>query len=176
MTAMLDVRGLVVDFAGPRPHRAVDGVDLALAPRERLAIVGESGSGKSQLLLACIGLLAANGRAAGSVRFDGNELLGAADAAARVRGTGIGFVFQDAGGSLTPHRRIGDQMVEVALARPGTSKRDAADAAIGHARARAPAGPGRHARAVSARVVGRHAPARRDRARPDGAPAPALCG
>ena len=102
----------------------------SLAPRERLAIVGESGSGKSQLLLACIGLLAANGRAAGSVRFDGNELLGAADAAARVRGTGIGFVFQDAGGSLTPHRRIGDQMVEVALARPGTSKRDAADAAL----------------------------------------------
>jgi oligopeptide transport system ATP-binding protein len=127
---MLEVRGLAVDFAGPRPHRAVDGVDLALAPRERLAIVGESGSGKSQLLLACVGLLAANGRAAGSVRFDGNELLGAADAAARVRGTGIGFVFQDAGGSLTPHRRIGDQLVEVALARPGTSKQDAAGKAL----------------------------------------------
>jgi len=130
VTAMLDVRGLTVDFTGQRPHRAVDGVDLALAPRERLAIVGESGSGKSQLLLACIGLLAANGRAAGSVRFDGNELLDGADAAARVRGSGIGFVFQDAGGSLTPHRRIGEQMVEVALARRGTSKRDAAGAAL----------------------------------------------
>ena len=130
MTNLLEVRGLTVDFAGPRPHRAVDGIDLALAPRDRLAIVGESGSGKSQLLLACTGLLAENGCAAGSVRFDGQELLGTADAAARIRGTGIGFVFQDAGGSLTPHRRIGDQLVEVALARPGVSGRDAAGAAL----------------------------------------------
>ena len=130
MTALLEVRGLTVDFAGPRAHRAVDGVDFTLAPRERLAIVGESGSGKSQVLLACTGLLAANGRATGSVRFDGLELLGGADAAALVRGAGIGFVFQDAGGSLTPHRRIGDQLAEVALARPDTSKRDAEDAAV----------------------------------------------
>jgi oligopeptide transport system ATP-binding protein len=143
VTAMLQVRGLTVDFSGARPHRAVDGIDLSLAPRERLAIVGESGSGKSQFLLACVGLLAANGRAAGSVRFDGNELLDGAEAAARVRGTGIGFVFQDAGGSLTPHRRIGDQLVEVALARPGTSKPDAAGAAVdmlGRVRLPEPAG------------------------------------
>lgn len=130
MTTLLEVRGLTVDFAGPRPHRAVDGIDFTLDPQERLAIVGESGSGKSQLLLACIGLLAANGRAAGSVRFDGNELLDGADAAARVRGTGIGFIFQDAGGSLTPHRRIGDQLVEVAMARSGTARRDAEGAAV----------------------------------------------
>ena len=125
MTALLDVRGLSVEFTGARAHRAVDGVDFTLAPRERLAIVGESGSGKSQLLLACTGLLAANGRASGSVRFDGLELLDGADGVARVRGAGIGFVFQDASGSLTPHRRIGDQLAEVALARPGTSARDA---------------------------------------------------
>ena len=125
MTALLEVCGLVVDFAGPRAHRAVDGVDLTLAARERLAIVGESGSGKSQLLLACVGLLAANGRATGSARFEGRELLGPAGAAATVRGSGIGFVFQDAGGSLTPHRRVGEQLVEVARLRPGTSARDA---------------------------------------------------
>ena len=130
MTALLDVRGLTVDFAGPRAHRAVDGVDLALGRRERLAIVGESGSGKSQLLLACTGLLAANGRAAGSVRFDGIELLGGFDAVSRVRGGGIGFVFQDAGGSLTPHRRIGDQLAEVARMQPGTAGRDAAGESV----------------------------------------------
>ena len=125
MTALLEVTGLVVDFAGQRAHRAVDGVDLTLAPRERLAIVGESGSGKTQLLLACVELLAANGRATGSVRFEGRELLGPAGAAATVRGRGIGFVFQDAGGSLTPHRRIGEQLAEVALTRPGLSAEDA---------------------------------------------------
>ncbi|HWN06531.1 MAG TPA: ABC transporter ATP-binding protein [Steroidobacteraceae bacterium] len=127
MTALLDVRGLTVDFTGPRAQRAVDGVDLTLAPRERLAIVGESGSGKSQLLLACTGLLAANGHATGSVRFDGLEHLDDADATSRVRGAGIGFVFQDAGGSLTPHRRIGDQLAEVARLRAGASKREAAN-------------------------------------------------
>jgi ABC-type dipeptide/oligopeptide/nickel transport system ATPase component len=79
-----------------------------------VAIVGESGSGKSQILLACTDLLAANGRAGGSARFDGEELVGAAGRASAVRGKGIGFVFQDAGGSLTPHRRIGDQLAEVA--------------------------------------------------------------
>ena len=125
MTALLEMSGLVVDFAGPRAHRAVDGVDLTLAARERLAIVGESGSGKSQLLLACVGLLAANGRASGSVRFDGSELLRPADAASKVRGSGIGFVFQDAGGSLTPHRKIGEQLAEVALTRPGLSAEEA---------------------------------------------------
>ncbi len=115
MNALLEIRGLTVDFAGPQAVRAVDGVDLAVAPQERVAIVGESGSGKSQLLLACMGLLAANGHAGGSVRFGGTELIGDAGAAAAARGRGIGFVFQDAGGSLTPHRRIGDQLAEVAI-------------------------------------------------------------
>jgi len=125
--ALLDIRGLTVEFAGAPPVRAVDGVDLSVAAEESVAIVGESGSGKSQLLLACIGLLAANGRATGSVRFDGAELLGPGDRAAGVRGRGIGFVFQDASGSLTPHRRIGDQLAEVASAARGLA-RDAAAA------------------------------------------------
>ena len=111
--ALLEITGLTVDFSGPRAVRAVDHVDLAVERRSCVAVVGESGSGKSQLLLACTGLLAANGRASGSVRFDGEELIGAGDPAARVRGRGIGFVFQDASGSLTPHRRIGDQLAEL---------------------------------------------------------------
>jgi oligopeptide transport system ATP-binding protein len=130
VNALLEIRALTVDFAGPRPVRAVDGVGLVLGSRERLALVGESGSGKSQLLLACTGLLAANGRATGSVRFEGRELLGPGDAAATARGRGIGFVFQDAGGSLTPHRRIGDQLTEVAMAAHGISKSQAIDDAV----------------------------------------------
>ncbi len=128
--ALLEIRALTVDFAATPPVRAVDGVDLSVAERESVAIVGESGSGKSQLLLACTGLLAANGRATGSVRFDGAELLGPGDRAAGVRGRGIGFVFQDASGSLTPHRRIGDQLAEVAGAVRGL----ATDAARAEAR------------------------------------------
>jgi ABC-type dipeptide/oligopeptide/nickel transport system ATPase component len=130
VSALLDIRGLTVDFTGPRSVRAVDRVDLAVAARERVAIVGESGSGKSQLLLACTDLLAANGRAGGSARFDGTELLGANGAAADSRGRGIGFVFQDAGGSLTPHRRIGDQLTDVATAALGLSQSQAEEAAV----------------------------------------------
>jgi oligopeptide transport system ATP-binding protein len=110
--ALLEISSLTVDFDGPSGIRAVDHVDLSVERQSCVAIVGESGSGKSQLLLACTGLLAANGRASGSVRFDGIELLGAGDPAAQVRGRGIGFVFQDASGSLTPHRRIGLQLAE----------------------------------------------------------------
>ncbi|MEX1993553.1 MAG: ABC transporter ATP-binding protein [Steroidobacteraceae bacterium] len=117
--ALLEIRALTVEFSGERCIRAVDRVDLSIDREERVAIVGESGSGKSQLLLGCIGLLAANGRTQGSVRFDGAELIGADDPAAGVRGRGIGFVFQDASGSLTPHRRIGDQLAEAAVAARG---------------------------------------------------------
>jgi len=120
--ALLDIRALTVEFAGTPPVLAVNGVDLSIAEKESVAIVGESGSGKSQLLHACTGLLAANGRARGSVRFDRAELLGPGDAAAAVRGRGIGFVFQDASGSLTPHRRIGDQLAEVASTTRGLAR------------------------------------------------------
>ncbi len=129
MSNLLEIRGLRVDFSGARSVRAVDGIDLTVAAGERVAIVGESGSGKSQLLLACTGLLAANGRASGSACFDGAELLGPDGLAAGVRGRGIGFVFQDAGGSLTPHRRIGDQLAEVAAATLGLTARRALEEA-----------------------------------------------
>jgi oligopeptide transport system ATP-binding protein len=124
--ALLEIRALTVEFAGVPSVSAVNGIDLSIEPEESVAIVGESGSGKSQLLNACVGLLAANGHARGSVRFEGRELLADGNAAA-VRGRGIGFVFQDASGSLTPHRRIGAQLAEVAMAAHGLT-RDAAEA------------------------------------------------
>jgi oligopeptide transport system ATP-binding protein len=111
---LLELRELTVSFDTPGGRvTAVDGVDLGVSEGECLAVVGESGSGKSQTFLAALGLLAANGTVSGSARFQGKQLLGRTQRRLdRLRGPGVGYVFQDALGSLTPHLRIEDVLVE----------------------------------------------------------------
>ena len=118
-TPLLEIRDLSVEFATPRGAvAAVREVSLEVRRGECLAIVGESGSGKSQLFLGSFGLLAANGRARGAVRFDGRELLGPDAAPLRdVLGTRIAMVFQDPMNALTPHLTVGEQLREVVLER-----------------------------------------------------------
>ena len=113
--AVLSLSGLTVTFDTPRGRiTAARDVTLAVERGECLGVVGESGAGKSQVFLAVLGLLAANGRAQGSARFLGTELLKLAPAALdRVRGAGIGMVFQDPMTSLTPHLTVGGQIAEV---------------------------------------------------------------
>src|SRR3954451_15880351 len=73
---------------------AVTDVALTVRRGERLGILGESGRGTSQLFLVVLGLLARNGRASGTARFDGANLLSvSAGALRRVRGGRIAMVF-----------------------------------------------------------------------------------
>ncbi|MGH8327968.1 MAG: ATP-binding cassette domain-containing protein, partial [Steroidobacteraceae bacterium] len=95
--SLLSVRDLCVSYPGPSGAlRVVDGVSLELTEGEFLGIVGESGSGKTQLLLSLMGLNAPNAQLTGSIRYRGEELVGAPQRAlSRLRGARIGMVFQD---------------------------------------------------------------------------------
>jgi oligopeptide transport system ATP-binding protein len=121
MQRLLDIRGLDVRFATSDGEvAAVQALDLHIGTGECLGLIGESGSGKSQIFLASLGLLARNGRASGSVRFDGVELIGSDRATLeRIRGARVAMVFQDPGTALAPHLTVGEQLIEVLEAHSG---------------------------------------------------------
>jgi oligopeptide transport system ATP-binding protein len=129
---LLQVRRLQVDFSTPQGAvQAVSDVSLDVYAGECLAVVGESGSGKTQLLMACLGLLASNGTARGSVRFAGQELIGANERTLNaVRGTGIGLLAQDPQSSLTPHLRVETLLTEGLLDRGLATRAEARERAL----------------------------------------------
>ena len=125
--ALLDVTDLHVAFDTPDGTvNAVNGISLGLRSGETLAIVGESGSGKTQLAFAILGLLARNGRAEGSVRLEGAEILGLPERRLNeMRAERMAMIFQDPMTSLNPYLRVGTQMAEVLTLHRGLSKREA---------------------------------------------------
>jgi cobalt/nickel transport system ATP-binding protein len=82
---------VAVDYAYPGGITALDGVSLAIAPGEKLAVLGANGAGKSTLFNVLCGALRPG---AGSVRLDGKNLVYDREGLRALR-TQVGLVLQD---------------------------------------------------------------------------------
>ncbi|MBC8057541.1 MAG: ABC transporter ATP-binding protein, partial [Rhizobiales bacterium] len=111
---MLEVTNLRVTLDTARgPAEALRGIDLQLDRGITLGLIGESGCGKSLTAMAVMGLLPPGAVVTGSIRFNGQELVGLADdAMCKLRGNRIGMVFQEPMTALNPLHTVGDQIAE----------------------------------------------------------------
>ncbi|WP_193337408.1 ABC transporter ATP-binding protein [Devosia beringensis] len=110
---LLTIRDLQVAFgSGDATIQALRGVDITVRRGECLGLVGESGSGKSLTALAAMRLLPSAARVnAGSIQFDGRELVSATRAELeQLRGNDISMIFQEPMTALNPVMRVGDQI------------------------------------------------------------------
>jgi oligopeptide/dipeptide ABC transporter ATP-binding protein len=131
---LVEVNDLRVAFPRPGgPREVVAGISYAIAPGRTLGVVGESGCGKSMTSLALMGLIPSPGMVRGSVRFEGQELVGQSEAEWRkLRGERIAMVFQEPMTALNPVMQVGHQIAEaLVLHRSDTGWKAAEDQAIG---------------------------------------------
>ena len=111
MTPLLEVRDLVKEFAQRRglfraapPVRAVDRVSFTIDPGETFGLVGESGSGKTTTGRCVLRLIEPT---AGSIRFNGEDVLQFSGERLRRARREMQIVFQDPYSSLNPRMRVG---------------------------------------------------------------------
>jgi oligopeptide transport system ATP-binding protein len=114
---IFDRRGAVV--------RAVDGVDLSIAPGETLGLVGESGCGKSTLGRLVLRLIEPT---SGRITFEGRDLLSLTQRELRPLRRRMQIVFQDPYGALNPRltieAAIGEALGLFGIARGASEQRD----------------------------------------------------
>ena len=132
--SLLTIENLGVRFHVAGAHvEAVHSASLHIERGETVALVGESGSGKSATALSVLQLLPYP-RAShphGSVRLDGEELLGAASARLqKLRGNRVAMVFQEPMTSLNPLHSIEKQLGETLTLHRGLSRAAARTRAI----------------------------------------------
>ena len=124
-TEILRVENLHTHFATREGLlKAVNGVDLSLAPARILGVVGESGSGKSVTALSILRLVPHPGKTVeGSVYFEGRDLMRMpSEDLRRIRGKEISMIFQDPVSGLNPVIPIGTQVGELLAAHTQLSR------------------------------------------------------
>lgn len=111
---LLEVQDLHVQLPTARgPVLALRGLSFSLAPGQTMGVIGESGCGKSLTALAIMGLLPERAEVSGSIRLNGQELLGLSDAQlCQVRGARMAMVFQEPMTALNPLHTIAHQIAE----------------------------------------------------------------
>ncbi len=129
--SLLRVENLNIAFGA---SRVVQGVNLTLEARQKLALVGESGSGKTVTALSLLGL-AEGAQVSGRVLFAGDA--GEVDVLqlpprqlAALRGQDIAMVFQEPMTALNPLFTVGEQIAEVLQLKMGVAARDAMEQAV----------------------------------------------
>ncbi|MEX2524776.1 MAG: ABC transporter ATP-binding protein [Gammaproteobacteria bacterium] len=124
MSALLEIRDLSISFRSPDDTiEAVKNASLTIDKGEILALVGESGSGKTVTGLSIPQLLPPTAfHPSGSIRFRGEELLGAPlDLLRQLRGDRISMIFQEPMTSLNPLHTIEKQISEAICIHKKTS-------------------------------------------------------
>ncbi|WP_436326456.1 ABC transporter ATP-binding protein [Brevibacterium sp. FAM 27836] len=129
---ILEVRDLGVKFwVSDEWWMAAEHLDYTVNAGEVLAIVGESGSGKSQSSMSLLGLLPSNGRATGSAKLNGRELIGMpSEKMQDVRGNDISVIFQEPMTALNPVYTAGYQIVETLRVHLDMGPREAKERAL----------------------------------------------
>ncbi|MHC3000831.1 ABC transporter ATP-binding protein [Gordonia metallireducens] len=122
--SLLEISGLSVQFG---EHTVVDKVDLRVDAGESVALVGGSGAGKSTVAKVVAGLVPAS---AGSVVFDGTDLLSLSRRKARPLRRDIHLVFQDPYSSLPPTMRVSDIVAEPLVIHGIGDRQERADAVV----------------------------------------------
>jgi peptide/nickel transport system ATP-binding protein len=112
--AVLQVANYSVDFFVEGVwYPAAINMNFEVQAGKVLAIVGESGSGKSTTAMGLMDLLASNARIEGSVKVNGEEMIGAKKTLLRrARGREVAYIFQEPMTALNPVYTIGFQIVE----------------------------------------------------------------
>jgi peptide/nickel transport system ATP-binding protein len=131
--ALLEVENLQTHFrVADGVNRAVDGVSFHIEDGETLAVVGESGCGKSVTASSILRLVPEPpGKTAGSIRFQGRELLRLPERAMRaIRGKEIGMIFQEPMSSLNPVLSVARQLGETLRLHEGLDRKAAEARAV----------------------------------------------